>query len=85
MKKFRVRDALVPAGLLSLATVLQAHPGHDGHELTWDFSHLTAYPVATTTCFALLAGAGYAAWLLLRRATTQRIQSLRRSDARRGK
>ena len=85
MKKSRVRDALVPAGFFSLVTVLKAHPGHDGHELTWDFSHLTAYPVATITCFALLGAVGYAGWLLLRRATTQRIQSLRRSDARRGK
>ena len=85
MKKSRVRGVLGPAGFLGFATVLNAHPGHDGHELTWDFSHLTAYPVATITCFALLAGAGCAGWLLLRRATTLRIQSLRRSDARRGK
>jgi len=37
--------------LIALAVVLpavaQAHPGHDGHELTWDLGHLAAYPGAT--------------------------------------
>jgi hypothetical protein len=30
------------------AALVQAHPGHDdGHDLTWDFSHLAHHPFAT--------------------------------------
>lgn len=85
MKTSRVRAVALSFGLLSCTTWLQAHPGHEGHELTWDVSHLTAYPVATATSFALVAGAGWAGWWLLRRATTLRVQSLRRSQPSRGK
>jgi hypothetical protein len=54
------RRILVPA--LALATTtLQAHPGHDGHELTWDLDHLAAHPAATLLCFAVMA---LGAWLL---------------------
>jgi hypothetical protein len=62
-----------------------AHPGHDGHELTWDFSHLADYPAATIGCVGLLIGTSWAAWLLLRRAATQRFYSLRGSQPSRGK
>ncbi|HEX2852515.1 MAG TPA: hypothetical protein VHO24_04695 [Opitutaceae bacterium] len=33
--------------LAILPAIAHAHPGHDGHELTWDFGHLAAHPVAT--------------------------------------
>ena len=51
---------LVPAALS------RAHPGHDGHELTWDFSHLAAHPAATSLWIALGLLAGGAGWLLMR-------------------
>jgi hypothetical protein len=70
---------------LTGASWLRAHPGHEGDELTWDFSHLAAYPIATLICFVSLAGAGFAGWLLLRRSTTIPVQSLRRSQPSRGK
>ena len=45
------------AVLVALAPLARAHPGHDGHELTWDFGHLAAHPIATVFCVAvLLAG-----------------------------
>ena len=85
MKTSRVRVVVLPIAFLGCSTFAQAHPGHDGHELTWDFSHLMTYPVATFVCFAALASAGWAGGWLLRRSTTMRIQSLRRSHPSRGK
>jgi hypothetical protein len=70
---------------LVLTGAAQAHPGHDGHELTWDLSHLSAYPLATTGCFAVVAALGWVGWLFARRAATQRVQSLRVSQPSRGK
>jgi hypothetical protein len=29
-------------GFSAVADVLHAHPGHDGHELTWDASHASS-------------------------------------------
>ena len=72
------------AGLvLLLPSLAQAHPGHDGHELTWDMlvtwniGHLAAHPVATAGCaVALTAGV----WAVVRvtgaarrRAATKRM------------
>jgi hypothetical protein len=34
--------------------VAYAHPGHDDHELTWEFTHLLEHPIATVTCGILL-------------------------------
>ncbi len=28
---------LLPALFLAIPALVHAHPGHDGHELTWDF------------------------------------------------
>ena len=66
-------------------SLLQAHPGHDGHEFTWDFSHLAAYPLATIGCFASVAAIVWLGWVMLRRSATARIQSLRGSQPSRGK
>jgi urease accessory protein len=50
------RFPLVLAGWFVSGAVAFAHPGHDdGHELTWDFDHLAAHPVATLLCVAVLA------------------------------
>jgi len=45
MFSFLSRRLIVLA--VALPAVAQAHPGHDGHELTWDLGHLAAYPGAT--------------------------------------
>jgi hypothetical protein len=44
---------------LSTALLAQAHPGHDGHELTWDMQHLGQHPTATLAWALLLGGAAY--------------------------
>jgi hypothetical protein len=56
----RLRRLLPFTSLLVLFPALaRAHPGHEGHELTWDYQHLVAHPLATLECFAVLAlGAG---------------------------
>ena len=41
--------------LLLFPALAQAHPGHGGHELTWDFNHLAAHPFATLECLIVLA------------------------------
>jgi hypothetical protein len=33
---------LLTTSLLALPALVHAHPGHDGHELTWDFHVLIA-------------------------------------------
>ena len=63
--------ALTLAFVLSSA-VVQAHPGHDDHKLTWDFSHLAAHPLATIGCLAVVAAAGGLCWFLIRRAANTR-------------
>lgn len=70
---------------MASTTLLQAHPGHDGHELTWDLSHLAAFPLATMGCLAAGAAMVGVGWLMLRRSATARIQSLRGSQPSRGK
>ena len=79
------RSVPVVSTAFMTASVAQAHPGHDGHELTWDFSHLAAFPVATLLCLGAAATTVWIAWALLRRAATLRVQSLRGSQANRGK
>ena len=50
----------------ALPVLARAHPGHDGHELTWDYSHLAAHPLATLGCFGVFALAGWSLWKLVR-------------------
>ena len=40
------RNAQMGAILLALPALAQAHPGHDGHDLTWDFSSGFAHPLS---------------------------------------
>lgn len=42
---------------LLLPALAQAHPGHEGHELTWDFDHLANHPLATLVCVGALTAA----------------------------
>lgn len=70
---------------LVLASAARAHPGHEGHELTWDFSHLAQHPFATIGC-AAVAGAVCAGLLqILRRRSELRVQTLRVAQRTRGK
>jgi hypothetical protein len=79
------RRLVLSFAFLASAAEMLAHPGHDGHDLTWDFSHLAAYPMATAGCLAIAAMLGWIGWRMLRRSATERIQSLRGSQPSRGK
>lgn len=68
----------LPAAFFASASVLLAHPGHDGHDFTWDFQHLAANPIATLLCAAVLVGAAWGLSLGFG-ALTARRQSLRKS------
>ena len=85
MKTSFARGCVLVLTALASTSLVQAHPGHDGHELTWDFSHLAAYPLATVGCFASVAAVAWIGWVMLRRSATARIQSLRGSQPSRGK
>lgn len=54
---------------LAAAPAALAHPGHDGHELTWDFSHLAAHPLATLGCFTVISVLALVGWRSLRPAS----------------
>jgi hypothetical protein len=88
MKTSSRRGWMSVAAFLFLATVTQAHPGHDdGHELTWDLtvSHLAQHPYATIACAAVLGvGICAAAQEIFRRGGA-RLQSLRGLHSSRGK
>ena len=63
------------AGLFAAPALAHAHPGHDGdHEFVWDFDHLVSHPFATIACVALLAGAGFLVWRLLKAPKTERTK-----------
>lgn len=65
--KLTLRRVSAPAALfLATAALAQAHPGHDGHELTWDLDHLTAHPGATIVCFGVLGLIAWGLWKLVR-------------------
>ncbi len=44
MKRMPKLTAL--AGFVSLPLFVHAHPGHDGHDLTWSFSSFFAHPLS---------------------------------------
>ncbi|HEY1109051.1 MAG TPA: hypothetical protein VGE76_10475 [Opitutaceae bacterium] len=69
---------------MTAAGIAEAHPGHDGHDLTWDFSHLAQHPVATMSC-AMVVGAGVAVLVHALGLRKTRSQSLRVSERNRGK
>lgn len=80
------RAAALATLILASTVPLAAHPGHDdGHELTWDLGHLAAHPLATAAGLAVIAAAGWAMFVLVRRASGLGAQSLRGSQSSRGK
>jgi hydrogenase/urease accessory protein HupE len=61
MIRIRRISQIVSLILVSPALAL-AHPGHEGHELTWDLNHLAAHPLATLYCLAIVAAGAWCAW-----------------------
>ena len=59
-----LRSTLIATVSVALPTLAHAHPGHDDHDITWDFSHLVAHPLATLGCLAVLGGAAWMVWRL---------------------
>lgn len=84
MKTLSPRFWLAAATFLASYGLSHAHPGHDGHELTWDFSHLAEHPLATLGCATVLGVGGWTLVRILRRVWEVRVQSLRASQASRG-
>jgi hypothetical protein len=74
MKTSLWRAAAVLAPFILMVTVANAHPGHDGHELTWDFSHLAQHPLATMGCAAVI-GASIGLVLFALRQRRRRVQN----------
>ena len=69
-----MRNSYRPAFLATLfvtalPVVAVAHPGHDDHDFTWDFSHLAAHPFATLGCVAVLAVSAVIIWRVMRVST----------------
>ncbi len=56
------RSLLSAAAFLATASFVQAHPGHDGHDFSWDFSHFAAYPDATILCLGVLGALVWGIW-----------------------
>lgn len=77
---------LFPAvAFLSVTSLAQAHPGHDGHELTWDLGHLAQHPFATMGCAAVAGAVAAVLIQAMRRRAELRAQSLRVSQRSREK
>jgi hypothetical protein len=77
--RFASRVSLV---LTALPVVAHAHPGHDGHELTWDFGHLAAHPLVTLGWFALLSASLWSAAKLFRSSAPLAKAAIKHRDAR---
>lgn len=62
MKIFSPRLVAPAVIFFATAALAQAHPGHDGHDFTWDFGHLAAYPDATILCLGVLGAVAWGVW-----------------------
>lgn len=72
MKSSRLRYLLL-AGLFVAPALAHAHPGHDGdHDFVWDFGHFVAHPLATLAGAAVVVGAGWLVWRLLKSPKAER-------------
>ena len=66
------RSTFIAALFVIVIPVLaRAHPGHDDHEFTWDFSHLAAHPWATLGCVAALFAGSWIVWRWLKHSTNR--------------
>jgi hypothetical protein len=85
MKFLHARFPWAVVAVLVGAGAVRAHPGHEGHELTWEFSHLAQHPVATIGCAAVAGAAVALLAQVWRRRIEARTQSLRVEQRSRGK
>jgi hypothetical protein len=85
MKTSLCRAWVLSAAFVVTAALARAHPGHDGHDLTWDFSHLAQHPFATIGCAAVVGAGVCVIMQLMRRPSMPRGQSFRGSHPNRGK
>ena len=84
MKLFTRRTAFLSVALLASASLAQAHPGHDGHDFSWDFRHLADYPDATILCFGVIGAIGWFVWKVISaKAETPKTSAVRVDDSRR--
>jgi hydrogenase/urease accessory protein HupE len=70
---------------LAAASVSHAHPGHEGHELTWDMGHLVAHPLATLGCLAVIVAAALLLVRIIRPPTPGHVHRFRGSQPSREK
>lgn len=86
MKLFPRRALVSTAAPVAFASHAQAHPGHDGHDFTWDFGHLAAHPDATILCVGVLGVVAWAGWKIVSaRAGEPKAVRVRSEDPRRGR
>jgi hypothetical protein len=60
--KSTLRTLVSFSWLAIVPTLAYAHPGHDDPDFTWEYSHLTAHPIATLFCFTALATLAWVLW-----------------------
>ena len=75
MKISVTRSFACSLAFLAPTTLVWAHPGHEGHEFTWDIGHLAAHPAATLGWLALGLLGGGCTWFLVRRARSRSEKS----------
>ncbi len=81
-----IRRHVLPlsAAFFATAAVLRAHPGHDGHDFSWDFRHLADYPDATILCLGAAGAVVCVGWKVMSaRADSPQAAPVRLDDVRR--
>jgi len=70
-------------GFGATAALAHAHPGHDGHDLTWDFSagHMAGHPLATLVCSLLLVAGAWGVASLVNAGGSRMVAAMRRTDS----
>jgi hypothetical protein len=81
-----IRRHVLPlsAAFFATAALLRAHPGHDGHDFSWDFHHLANYPDATILCLGAAGAVGWVGWKVMSaRTDAPKAAPVRLDDVRR--
>ena len=81
MKTNRPRLLFLATSFFASAGLAQAHPGHDGDGLTWNFGHLAAHPLATLGCALVLVTGAWAVARLLSVGNERLVAVVRRREA----
>ena len=72
LHRTKLTRILAPA-VFALPALAHAHPGHGSRELTWNFDHPAAHPLATIPCLGVMFLAGWTVPRLRRQARTEKI------------